>query len=77
METMPVLNQDTQPSDREAVSGDGVIWVRRYVAPECCGVPTKMVTSKRNGDYRRYQCAECGKRVSIGSKGIGRPKKEG
>jgi hypothetical protein len=43
-------------------------------APMCCG-KVYLVNSKRNGEYRRYECRKCGKRVSYGSKGRGRPRK--
>jgi hypothetical protein len=42
----------------------------------CCG-KVYLVNSKRNGEYRRYECRKCGKRVSYGNKGRGRPRKNG
>jgi hypothetical protein len=70
-----VLPQDVQPSDRDAVSFVSPIGRRKYSAPECCGEPMDIVTTKRNGGYRRYLCIYCERRESIGSKGRGRPRK--
>jgi hypothetical protein len=67
-----VLTQDVQPADGEVVSGDAAL---QNSAPTCCG-RVYLINSKRNGEYRRYECRKCGKRVSIGSKGRGRPRKK-
>jgi hypothetical protein len=66
-----VLTQDIPLSSGEPVRADAV---PLYSAPTCCG-RVYLINSKRNGEYRRYECRKCGKRVSIGSKGRGRPRK--
>jgi hypothetical protein len=68
-----VLNQDIPLPSREAVRADAAL---QHSAPTCCG-RVYLVNSKRNGEYRRYECRKCGKRVSFGSKGRGRPRKRG
>jgi hypothetical protein len=46
------------------------------MAPECCGRKMYLANSKRNGEYRRYECYVCGGKVSFGAKGRGRPPKK-
>jgi hypothetical protein len=66
------------PHAQESGATDAVraTTVLRYLAPECCGRAMYLTNSKRGGEYRRFWCKACGKRVSIGAKRRGRPKKE-
>jgi hypothetical protein len=66
------------PHAQESGAADAVraTTVPQHSAPLCCGRAMLMTNRKRNGEYRRYMCLYCDKRISFGSKGRGRPRKE-
>jgi hypothetical protein len=68
-----VLTQDIPLSSGEPVRADAVL---QDSAPVCCGKTMSLQNTKRNGEYKRYACKFCDEKISFGSKGRGRPRKE-